>query len=112
MSKFDYEIFYGGYDSFAVNKEKYTKEQAIEIAKIELKRLEKTYYIAVGDGYVRHRAGINEDGEPCVGWWLEYSERKRSCPCWVFHVSIDKNEPYAKGYEYILVSDKNDKLLN
>lgn len=105
MSKFDYNTFYGGYDSLAVSKQKYTKKQAIEIAKIELERVEKPYYIAVGEGYVRHRAGVDEDGEPRVCWWLEYSEHKRSCPCWVFHVDADKNEPHAKGYEYILIHD-------
>lgn len=40
MSKFDYAVFYGGYDALAVSKEKFTKEQAIEIAKIELERSE------------------------------------------------------------------------
>ena len=29
MSKFDYGTFFGGYDNFAVSKEKYTKDQAI-----------------------------------------------------------------------------------
>ena len=33
MSKFEYESFYGGYDDFAVSKEKFTKEQAIEMYK-------------------------------------------------------------------------------
>lgn len=106
MSKFDYSRFYGGYDELAVSKEKYTREQAVEIARVELERSKKPYYIAVGDGYVRHRAGVNEDCQPCVGWWLEYSEQKRSCPCWVFHVAFDKNENHAKGYEYILISEK------
>lgn len=36
MSKFDFDIFYGGYDNLAVSKEKYSKEQAIEIAKESL----------------------------------------------------------------------------
>lgn len=103
MSKFDYGAFCGGYDELAVSKERYTKEQAIEIAKVELEQ-KKPYYIAVGNGYVRHRAGVDKDGEPRVCWWLEYSENKRSCPCWVFHVAIDKNETFAKDYEYILVS--------
>ena len=87
MSKFDYAGFYGGYaPTLAVSKEKYTKDQAIEIAKEELEFISTLpYHIAVGEGYVRHRAGVNEDGEPCVGWWLEYTEHKRSCPCWVFH---------------------------
>ena len=36
MSKFDYSIFCGGFDELAVSKEKYTKKEAIEIAKAEL----------------------------------------------------------------------------
>lgn len=101
MSKFDYDIFYGGVDTLAVSKEKYTKEQAIEIAKVELESINKPYYIAIGNGYVRHRAGVNEDGEPCVCWWLEYKEHKRSCPCWVFHRAVSKDEFCAKEYDYI-----------
>lgn len=103
MSKFDYASFNGGYDTFAVSKEKYTKEQAIEIAKIELESIKKPYYIAVGDCHVRHRAGINEDGEPCVGWWLEYTEHKRSCPAWCFHKAQSYDVEVCKGYEYIHV---------
>lgn len=30
MSKFDYDIFYGGTDDLGVSKEKYTKEEAIK----------------------------------------------------------------------------------
>lgn len=103
MSKFDYELFYGGYDNIAISKEKYTKEQAIEIAKVELAINKKPYYLAVGDGYVRHRAGINEDHEPCVGWWLEYSEHKRSCPAYVFHITNNKKEDFNQDYEYLLI---------
>jgi hypothetical protein len=102
MSKFEYGSFYGGYDNFAVSKQKFTKEEAIEIAKKELcYGNPKHTYLAVGTGFVRHRAGINEDGEPCVGWWLEYSEHKRSCPCWVFHLTPNKEEKFFKEYEYI-----------
>lgn len=105
MSKFDYEPFVGGYDTLAVSKEKYTREQAIEIAKTELESINKPYYIAVGDGYARHRAGRNEDGECCVGWWLEYCEHTRSCPCWVFHKAKDPeyDSKIFKDYEYIHV---------
>lgn len=68
MSKFEYASFYGGYDNFAVSKQKFTKEEAIEIAKKELcYGNPKHTYLAVGNGFVRHRAGINEDGEPQVG---------------------------------------------
>lgn len=107
MSKFDYDKFFGGYDNLAVSKEKYTKGQAIEIAKIELESINKPYYIAIGEGYARHRAGRNEDNELCVGWWLEYKEHKRSCPCWVFHMAKDPKHDSRvfKDYEYIYISE-------
>jgi len=102
MSKFDYDVFYGGYDRLAVSKEKYSKDDAISLAKFELAFADgKPYEMAIGSAWVRHRAGMNEDNEPCVGWWLEYRENKRSCPVWVFHRNrqgIDRN-----GYEYIQI---------
>jgi hypothetical protein len=104
MSKFDYCDFNDGYDTFAVSKEKYTREEAIEIAKVELERYEKPYYLAVGDGYVRHRAGVNEEREPCVGWWLEYSKFKRSCSVYIFHTTKNKNETFNEDYEYLLIN--------
>ena len=105
MSKFDFSIFYGGYDTLAVSKEKYTREQAIEIAKVELETQKRPFYICIGDGFVRHRAGVNEDHEPCVGWWLEYKEYKRSCPCWVFHSSTVEDKGFRNEYECILVKE-------
>ena len=87
MSKFDYSCFYGGYISFAVNAQKYTKEQAIEI--FERETCEKVGSgrrdYTVGEAWTRHRAGRNEDNEPTVGWWVEYAEYQRSCPVWEFH---------------------------
>lgn len=102
MSKFEFNIFYGGYDTLAVSKEKYTKAQAIEIAKreLELPSVQKPYYIAIGNGWVRHRTGRNEDNEPCVGWWLEYEQYNRSCPCFVFHTAFTTQEMFT-DYEYI-----------
>jgi len=102
VSKFDYSTFYGGYDELAVSKEKYTKEQAIEIAKVELESFKKPYSIAVGEAYVRHRAGRNEDGEPCVGWWLEYKNSNRSCPVWCFHK--ERKQERFPNYDYIEVT--------
>jgi hypothetical protein len=100
MSKFECESFYGGYDDFAVSKEKFTKEEAINLYKEQKEhRKGKGVLIAVCDAYVRHRAGINEDGEPCVGWWLEYKEHKRSCPVWAFHIE-KPNAGLFKNYEY------------
>jgi len=78
MSKFDYGTFFGGYDNFAVSKEKYTKEQAIELYCVE-HSIPKGTKIAVMDAFVRHRIGWNEDNERCCGWWLEYKEHSRSC---------------------------------
>ena len=109
MSKFDYDIFLGGYDELAVSKEKYTKEEAIDIAKVELELSQwrrRPYYLCVRDGFVRHRAGRNECGEPCVGWWMEYEEHKRSCPCWLFHtraVELIDDYSFEKEYEHILI---------
>jgi len=100
MSKFEFMNFYGGYDDFAVSKQRYSKEEAIKIAKEELKH-RKHKYLAVGDGYVRHRAGVNEDNEPCVGWWIEYKEHKRSCPCWIFHTTNKEYEKFKEDYEYV-----------
>lgn len=85
MSKFDS----GYFDStFAVNAEKYELEKAIEIFEFECSPDkvgdEKGQY-EVSKAYVKWRAGINEDGEPCVGWWLEPRPRKKgSCPVYVF----------------------------
>ena len=106
MSKFEINRFIGGYDAIAVSKEKFTKDEAIKIAMRETEGVKKPYYLAIGDCFVRHRAGMNEDNEPCVGWWLEYVEHKRSCPCWGFHVlPVDANlhEIIEKKYEHILV---------
>jgi hypothetical protein len=107
MSKFDYEMFYGGFDDFAVNKEKHTKEQAIELYKKEMVLPKK--YIAIGSAFIRHRAGINDDGEPCVGWWLEYEKHKRSCPVWAFHTAKSSEEKFNKNYEYILIDGGEQK---
>lgn len=101
-SKFEYDTFYGGYDCFAVNKDKYTKEEAIALFKKE-HCYSKREYLAIGNGYVRHRVGRNEDNEPCAGWFLEYEKHKRSCPCYIFHHTNDVNEQHSKDYEYMEV---------
>ena len=111
MSKFDYGIFYGGYDVLAVSKEKHTKEKAIEIAREELE-YPKRKYLFVGHGYARYRAGVNEDNEPCVGWWLEYKEHKRSCPCWVFHTSDSLDTNYHNEYEVLEMYESEEQNAN
>lgn len=83
-SKFEYSIFADGY--FAVSKQKYTKEQAIEIFRHEL-GLDDPCIIAVGSAFVCYYRKYDDDGELYSGWWLESDERRWSCPVWV--LSID-----------------------
>jgi hypothetical protein len=91
MSKFDYGSFSGGYDEFAVNAEKYTYEEAIKIFEEEYDYKNNKVGSEIGqyivsNAFVKWRAGINEDHEACVCWWLEYTKRpKGSCPVYAFH---------------------------
>jgi hypothetical protein len=102
LSKFEKAVFYGGYDDYAVSKEKFTMEQAIDLFKIEAEQAKgKGKRIAVGNAFVRHRAGINEDGERQVGWWLEYMDHGRSCPVWAFHLECDSDAMFKDDYQYI-----------
>lgn len=84
-SKFDYNAFEGDLFPIAVSKEKYTIDEAIEIAKREL-NAEDEESLTVKNAYVRFRAGIDEDGERRVCWWLEDTEYATSCPVWEFYV--------------------------
>ena len=85
-SKFDYSNFYGDGNYIAVSKQKYSIEQAQEIASIELGDTnESEFSIGVKDCFVRHGAGIDDDGNKRVCWWLEDFERKTSCPVWCFY---------------------------
>lgn len=81
MSKFDFSSFYGGYGDFAVNSQKFTKEQAINIFEKQTDSHvgNKREDYAISTAWVRHRAGVNEDGEPQVGWWLEYQDKQLPC---------------------------------
>lgn len=102
ISKFKWDHFYGTMiGEFAVSRQRYTKEEALIIAKREMDWLPYKF-LAIGDAYVVHRAGITEDNECYVGWWLEEKERKRSCPVWAFHVVEDMDrECYPEKYEYV-----------
>lgn len=80
MSKFDFERFTGDFP-FAVSKERYTAEQAEEIAKRELGFKQP---IRV-DMYVRFGFGYEYDGSEIKNcWWLESSRTKQSVPVWAF----------------------------
>lgn len=83
MSTFDYDAFTGDYP-LAVSKERYTKEEAITLAKYEL----DVENITVQDGYVRYGFGVDVD-DPCAkpynNWWLHLGANcpKGCCPVWV-----------------------------
>ena len=106
-SKFEFESFVGGYDRFAVSKQKFTKEEAIECARYQNDWNSGKGYIAIGDAFVRHRAGRDEEGEPRVCWWLEYEEHRRSCPVWCFHITKDpaNDGKWENDYEYIPIEE-------
>lgn len=95
-SKFDYDVFTDG--SFAANSQVYTKEEAIAIFVKETEP-EPSDIFYVGTAFVTWRAGVNEDYEPCVAWWIDKTPYKRSCPVWVC-----SNDNYY-GSEMIFMED-------
>lgn len=103
LSKFEYDRFQSGYDDFAVSKQRYTKNEAIKLAKEHIGYTQGDYTLSVCNAWVVHRAGVSEDGEPVVGWWLEYKMRPRSCPVWAFHVAGHEGWDRKHGYEHIAV---------
>lgn len=99
-SKFDYDIFSD--DTVAVNAQIYTKEQAIAIFVKEIEP-EPSDIFYVGTAFVTWRAGVNENFEPLVGWWLDKTPYKRSCHVWVF-----SNDDYY-GSEIIFMEDLDNE---
>ena len=83
-SKFDSEMFYGEWDChMGFNKQKYTKEQALEAWEEIMTELDEVIPFVIEDAFVRYRVGQNEDHEPCVGWWLEWEDcGNKSVPAW------------------------------
>lgn len=80
MSKFDYDLFICDEIYLAVNKERYTEQQAVEIAKREL----HVENVKMLDGYVYYGFGIIDDEEKYNGWWLTFEKPKRGCSVWAF----------------------------
>lgn len=84
MSKFDYDAFTGDYP-LAVSKERYTEQEAVEIAKRELGVDE----VEIFTGYVRWCLGFDHDdpgAKPRNTWWLTISKGcpRWCCPVWAF----------------------------
>lgn len=84
-SKFEYDWFYDGtwgYNLFCVNKNKYTLEQAIAIFESETECKPNETSTAT----VRFGAGVSEDGEKRVCWYIDEEAKetdRRRCPVWV-----------------------------
>lgn len=94
-SKFDYGSFYGGYDEFAVNAQRFTLEEATKLLEKELEVDANDWVMS--KAFVKWRAGVDEDHEKCVGWWLEYKQREKgSCPVYAFHRKQYHRESLAK----------------
>lgn len=99
MSKFEFAVFWGDEKYFAANKEKYTLEEALKHYKVEMDA-ESDTHACVCDGFVRHRAGWNEDNERCVGWWLENEQNSRSCPVYVIS-DTQRTQPFDGEYKVV-----------
>lgn len=103
MSKFEWGVFYGGFDHFAVSKEKYTKEEAIEIYKREMD-IPSGETISVGESYVRHRAGVNE--ETCENCPLLKTDKGKGFGC-----KLSPSEFYKQILSLIKeLTEENDRL--
>lgn len=88
LSKFVTGRFFGGYDEYAVNAQKFSESAAIFTAEDEEGIVigEEPGRYTMSKAFVKWRAGIDNDGDKCVGWWLEYTKRKKgSCPVYAFH---------------------------
>lgn len=83
-SKFNFEVFYGDWVGWlGISKQRYTKEQAIELweKQLGLKFDDKGYIVE--DAFVRYRFGRSIDDEPISGWFLEWKDYgNKSVPAW------------------------------
>ena len=87
MSKFDYNNFYSDDCEWCVcNAKKYTKEQALEIAKVELsngfeKEVDKNL-LTIESAWIRYGFGIDLNGERTNGYWLEFEPKGNCTEVW------------------------------
>lgn len=99
MSKFDYNVFFGDKTYLCISKERYTKEQAIEVA-IEEEFINEENSTYLSTGYVRFGYGTDDEGEHRATWWLQFNKPKKGCEVWCFCSHIYS---YDKDYEKIEV---------
>jgi hypothetical protein len=84
ISKFDYSSFNGGFDDFAVSRQKFSIGEALQLF-VDESVINEGDVIGVTYAYATHRAGMTDDNEPCVGWWLGYTYTKRGRPVYAMH---------------------------
>lgn len=107
MSSFTDTRFFGYCDiwHYAVSKEKYSKEEAIEKAKVEMQRpfYKKPHMLMMSEEYLRWNPEAKSGMDPCVGWHPEHEKTSsNSVPVWFFSVIPEKEDITPKdGYAYI-----------
>ena len=89
ISKFQYEEYRGDYPCFAFNQQKYTKEQSIEIWKQEVWFDDYKPEPIISESFVTWRAGVTEDYEPRVGWWLSDTQYRKSVKVWKLSYEVE-----------------------
>lgn len=86
MSKFDCALFDTSDRKYAaISMQRYTFDEAVKIASKMLGVDYVNASFAYNEAFVKHRAGVNSNGEKVVGWWIEHNPYLlRCCPCWIF----------------------------
>lgn len=87
MSKFEYNNFYSDDNEWCVcNAKKYTQEQALEIAKIELSDVWTDEVakdlLKVESAWIRFGFGVDLCGERRNGYWLEFEPVGKCTEVW------------------------------
>ena len=113
-SKFDHEYFYDDdFNELAISKQKYTKEEAIKVAKDYFGTRKESFYLAIGNNFTRHRVGRDSFGDRISGWFLEGYDCNKSCPVYTVHEitieCIEFHKKHHKEYEYVLVNAGSQK---
>lgn len=101
--KFDFDVFRGGFDDFAVHAGKYSKEDAIGLY-IQEMCFGHTEEICICPAYVYYGFGYDADNmENTSGYWLTYEPRGNSFDVWAFHVR--GSVPDYPEYEIINIKE-------
>lgn len=87
MSKFDYNCFYSDDEIYiGFNAEKYSEQQALDIAKIELangleKEVDKNLLL-IEPAWIRYGFSVDLNGDKVNGYWLEFEPSGNAFKAW------------------------------